>query len=580
MQTDIREQGYKPYRPNLAERIADRALSVIAPQAALRNAIARERRHAFGYEGARITRARMNATRAGTITSNTPLNSSDRLQIVWEARDLEMNDPFIHGLFDRMSHYVVGPKIRIEAITGDPGDDAMLEDYLYECMQNCDLTGKSKFTELSRLIFKSVIRDGDFGSIFHDVSDPEASAMMGRPVSWIQLQSCESDVIGGYHYWIEPGLVSGVEYDSATGKVLGYRIYPRNNFGYYQSEYTRVPANQFQFLANRQRTDQYRGISAIASAVTTARDIKEILANEKLGVKWANSWAGFVKTAPGDASAANPERIFAAEVPGVLPTVGPAGAFTTERVYEDFRPGQIGYLGIGESIEAAKTDRPSSSFNGFVALLYRQVCTALCMPFGFSFDTSTLGGVPARLESAQAKRTFEQWQSFMDEGLYQPYFKRCIANGIVTGRLRFRNLTRLPRVNVCVPAHPTVDVGRESRANVTEYEAGLKSFDRIVREQGGNPREEVERMADDAAFKMQQAKQKNIPIELIEPRPTPSTTGGQRGQGGGGGAGGSDGTGISTLARKIRALEMTNDEIFDRLDESDGKKVVLPPSRI
>lgn len=283
----------------------------------------------------------------------------------------------------------------------------------------------------------------------------------------------------------------------------------------------------------------------------------------------------------GDASAANPERIFSSEVPGVLPTVGPAGSFTTERVYEDFRPGQIGYLGIGESIEAAKTDRPSSSFNGFVALLYRQVCAALNMPFGFAFDTSTLGGVPARLESAQAKRTFEWWQAFMDDGLYQPYFKRCIANGIVTGRIRFQNLSRMPKVNVCVPAHPTVDVGRESRANVTEYEAGLKSFDKIVREQGGNPREEVERMADDAAFKIAQAKAKNIPIELIEPRPTPSTTGGQgKGGSGAGGAGGSDGTGISSLARKVRSLEMTTEELSDRIDEQEVKRPVLPPSRI
>lgn len=548
MNLDVRSlPEYVPYQPSRIERLVDRALSVVAPQRALRNAIHRERRHAFGYEAARITRARMNATRAGTITSNTPLNSSDRLQCVWEARDLAMNDPFIHGLLDKMADYVVGPSLKVEAITGNPGDDAMLQDWIYRCMQNADFTDRCQFSEYARLAFISVIRDGDFGNVFHDVPDPDASAIMGRPISWIRLQACESDVIGGYHYWIEPGIVSGVEYDQATGRVLAYRIYPRNNFGYYQSDYNRVEAKQFAFMPYRQRTDAYRGISALAAAIPTARDIKEILANEKFGVKWANSWAGFVKTATGDAAANDPSSVYQSQVPGVLPIVGAGGnPTTTERVYEDFRPGMIGYLGLGESIEAAKTDRPSSSFNGFLALLYRTVCVSLNMPFGFAFDTSDLGGVPARLESAQAKRTFERWQAFMDQHLYQPTFRRWIAHGIVTGQIRFQNLRMLPKVFVNVPAHPTVDVGRESASNVREYEAGLKSFSAIVQEQGKNPREEIERMANDTQFLIDTAKRRGIPLELLAPKKV-APAGGSRGSGGAGGAGSDNaGGGISS----------------------------------
>lgn len=547
MITDIRQEGYRPYKPNALERAYDRALSIFAPRRALENAFHREKRHAFGYEGARITRARMNATRAGTITSNTPLNSSDRLQLVWEARDLAMNDPFIHGLLDKMAQYVVGPKIKIEAITGDPSDDALIEDYLYECMEHCDYTERANFTEFARLAYISVLRDGDFGNIFRVVDDPLAAQILGRPISWIRLQPCESDVIGGYHYWIEENRVSGVEFDRLTGKPLSYRIYPRNNFGYYSAEYENVPAEQFNFLAYRQRTDAYRGVCTFAAAIPTARDIKEILTNEKFGVKWANSWAGFIKVAPGDAAAADPSNIYAAQTPTTLPIASPNGApITAERYYEDFRAGMIGYLAPGESIEAAKTDRPSPTFNGFTALMYRQICTCMNMPFGFAFDTSILGGVPARLESAQAKRTFEYWQGFMDLGMYQPYFKRAIGHGIVTGRLRLRNLTKLPRVVVNVPAHPTVDVGRESRANVSEFEAGLRSFSNIVKEAGGNPREEVERMANDAQLFIDTAKRRGIPLEMIQPKKTAPASGGQRGSGEPGGAGGSDAAGISS----------------------------------
>ena len=432
-------------------------------------------------------------------------------------------------------------------------------------MDNCDLTERSKYTDYSRLTLMSILRDGDFGNAFHEVPSAAMSAVYGKPQSYIRLQACESDVIGGYHYWIEHNVVSGVEFDPQTGKVLGYRIYPRNNYGYYLSDYTLIPAGQFQFLAYRQRTDQYRGVSALAAAIPTARDIKEIVANEKAGVKWANSWAGFVKTATGDAEAADPQNIYQAQIPyGSQPIVGADGnPGQSVRYYEDFRAGQIGYLSPGESIEAAKTDRPSSSFDGFLALLYRQICVSLGLPFGFAFDTSTLGGVPARLESAQAKRTFEKWQSYLDDNMHQPNFRRWIAHGIVIGRVRLKNLNQLPRVLVSAPAHPTVDVGRESRANVTEYEAGLKSFSEIVTEQGKNPREEIERMANDAQLKIDTAKRRGIPVELLMPKLVAPSGG--RGQGAGAGGGSSDAGLGQGLERKI-------DDIAERLDRLDDKK--------
>lgn len=543
---DVREfPKYSPYQPTPVERGFDRVLNVIAPRRALQNAYYRERRHAFGYEGARITRARMNATRAGTITSNTPMNSSDRVQLIWEARDLAMNDPFIHGLLDKFAHYVVGPRFRIECMTGDPGMDRTLQEYLCECMEHCDYTEKVKFTDYARLVVMSVLRDGDFGIAYHDVPDLIASQIYGSPQSWIRCQSWEADCIGGYHYWIEPGYVSGVQYDENSGRVTGYRLYPRNNFGYYNADFAVVPPEQFTFLAYRSRTDAYRGVSALSAAIPTARDIKEILENEKFGVKWANSWAGFITVAPGSADGADPSSIYQAQVPGTLPTIGVGGnPNTVTRIYEDFHPGQIGYLSPNEKIEAAKTDRPSTSFNGFLALLYRQVCVSIGMPFGFAFDTTALGGVAARLESMQAKRTFEWWQHHMDENFYQPLFRRWIGHGIITGRLRFPTLTKLPTVLVSFPAHPTVDVGRESKADVSEYEAGIVSFSRLIIERGGNPREEIERMADDAKAKIDAAKARGIPVELILPKPQP--IGAKGGSSGGGGGGGDAGEGISS----------------------------------
>src|SRR5580693_7392728 len=400
------DPGHLHYRPNRFEKISDGILSVFSPKAALRNTIFREQRHALGYDAARITRERRNATRAGTITSNTPLNSADRVQMVWEARDLAMNDDFIHGLLDKIADYVVGPKLRIHVSAPDKGDNAQIEDWLYECMENCDLARRVNYTAYSRLSLIAMLRDGDVGHGYV-VAPNLVKGGLSAAESYLKLRFIEGDTIGGYHYWIENNVVSGVEYDKDTGAAVTFRVYPRNPYGYYESNFTPVSADQMIFWAYRQRHDQFRGISAFATAIQTARDLHEILENEKIGVKWANAWAGFVKVATGSADFNDPAQIYQPMMVNGTPGEPPTGQ-RTPIYYENFHPGQIGYLAPGEEIQPADTNRPSPVFQGFTALLIRKICAAINVPFGFAFDATSLRGTGARLESAQAKRTFER----------------------------------------------------------------------------------------------------------------------------------------------------------------------------
>ena len=152
--------------------------------------------------------------------------------------------------------------------------------------------------------------------------------------------------------------------------------------------------------------------------------------------------------------------------------------------------------------------------------------------------------------------------------MHQPIFKRWIAHGIVTGRLRFKSLATMPKVIVSAPAHPTVDVGRESRANVSEFEAGLKTRSEIWQEQGLNPREEIERMANEAQLAIETAKRRGLPIELVMPPRQTAMAAAGAGRGGqpGGGGGGSDSSAIGG------GLDRTVKDLTDRVEELEETK--------
>ena len=94
------------------------------------------------------------------------------------------------------------------------------------------------------------------------------------------------------------------------------------------------------------------------------------------------------------------------------------------------------------------------------------------------------------------------------------------------------------------PAHPTIDVGRESAANLNENRQGLKTAADIYAEQGKDFSEEFRQIAAEARLKLDLAEEfdvpvtmislptSNVPVEVLTPaipdEPAPSLNGARR----------------------------------------------------
>jgi capsid protein len=434
----------------------ERALSVVSPTAAHRRMAARLR-----YEAAVATRFRDYPGIVGG--SESTREGYDRTTLIANARDLEQNfAPFRH-LLDLFSTYAF-PQIKYQARTGNPLLDDEIEAEICRWSRACDVSGELSLLEFAQLALRSRKRDGDFGVGIVEQADE------------IRLWPVEGDRIGNpYQTGSSEEYVAGVSVDPQTGQPLKYNVFYRTR-GQAYVDPVEVPADNFRLLIWRTRTDQVRGRSDFASFLNTARDYKEVMDALRQGVKFECLHSGVLTLERPDM---DPTAQFAS---GNLTgqTVGGANV-------EGMQPGRLLRLGAGEKADFLQNNRPSTAFQGYMQTLLEEMASGANVPPGFFWPSLFAKGPGIRMEAQLALRTFQAEQQRMQAQLLEPVKNRVIAKAILSGRLA---APLMPGAIDPYRGHwsygrwVTIDAGRDSRAMLEEYRAGLLPLQRIADEQG------------------------------------------------------------------------------------------------
>jgi lambda family phage portal protein len=470
----------------------EKAIGFISPEYALKRAHYKDLLE-FSYDAANPGRTGKSLPSITTNSSSESLsNQRDRIKLMSEARNLVQNYSFFKSILNKESMYVCG-QVKYQAGTGDPYTDNVYEQYWNAWTKKCDITGRHSFRQLVQLAHMSMRRDGDFAFLLVNVKDQ------------LKLQSIEADRIGHPHEASKPkeNYISGVKLDD-YGAPVSYKVFRRSIHGQYTNG-TDIPSKVFIHYFDPLRADQYRGVTAFETAIPHARDLYELLAMEKQAVKWAASHAGVItKTDQG------PDK-WASKV----------SRDTENKKLEKVDPGKIVRLQPGESITPFQTmNRPSPTFNGFVATLVREMANGLNLPYAFVWDMTQFGGVTARLEVEQARRAFDKHQQNLIERVLDPIKNAVIRRAIARGELPMTpnkpNAYKNGRWQF--GSYITADLGNEVNANISLIQNGLKTHQACYGELGLDFEEEATKIAKEVQFLNGLAAQYGIPIELINNR--------------------------------------------------------------
>lgn len=463
----------------------ERVIALASPRGAFRRQYERKI-FEFGYDAANPGRARsIKGTSLFNASSENLQNNRDRVKMMWEVRDLVQNYSFIKSILLKEAMYVCG-KIQYQSNTGNAEVDTIIEDYLQNWFENCDITGRHVFRQLIQLLHIGMRRDGDSGFILV-TQGPE-----------LKLQAVEGDRIGNPNQagTAEQNYFGGVKVND-LGQIVYYRVFTRNIHGQY-SDPTEVPPDSFIHYFDPLRFDQYRGVTAFDTCIPHARDLYDLLQMEKMAVKWQSSNTGIITKQD--------------------PTMPDwkTGDPTTDKntPIEAVEAGKLLRLLPGESVTPFPgSSRPSPTFMGFVATLVREMANGLNLPYSFVWDMSVLGGATARLETAQTQRAFQRHQNLLIEQVLNR-----IKNAVLTRAMAFKLIPPIPtyrRGKWQFPAHITADVGYQTQADMALQAAGLKTRSDIYGEMGLDFEDQTRIIAREVQFYQKLAGETGVPIELI-----------------------------------------------------------------
>ena len=438
--------------------LIDKAIAFVNPQAAVERLASRAKLTAFEYDAVQYNRQRRGPS---SLSGAEGFRSNyDRVELLKRSRDLAENVGLVRGLLMKFASHCAG-NISYQARTESPKVNTDVEAYWNDWWDKCDLSGRHTGSFLMQIAMMSMLRDGDF--LFVLVRDQQGN---------LRLQGIEADRLGDPNRtYTSLNLISGIHIDQETGSPVGYDIYLRTYGNAYIFQ-TTIPASQAFHLYDPLRIDQYRGVSAFHTAINDCVDIYEIIASEKMAAKYASSQAGIIKRNNNNAS-------------DLSTLTNDLNADNQGIKLETIEPGKVSYLEVNEDIIFPDgPSRPSGAFAEFHKILLRNICMGVGIPYSFAVDPSSMSGPTARLEMQQAGRTFRRYQKLLEDRVLRPLKNIVIADGVARGLIANNLGGKSTKGIFNFGANVSIDLGRESQANIAEFRAGLTSASSIYSEKG------------------------------------------------------------------------------------------------
>lgn len=416
---------------------------------------------------------------------DSPSAQSDALVMQRRSQDLGRDSSFIGYLAAQYRIYALGD-IQYIPNTGNKASNQKYRDFWQEWMRDCDAQGRFHFIDMMQLSLSGVIYNGRHGLIHHHNTDGS-----------FQLQSVMGYNIGNPRaIYTNPQLVSGIVIDSA-GRVVAYDLFRLGINGTVHFV-QRVPAVIFSCLNPVDSTDEYAAKTPLHAVLNDAHDMRLVENAWMKKIQWAAYKTAVFNTPNGSPPDGDPNG-------EGNPLDGYPNSITNNRIRHQL-PGEEFHGEEGFSVEMLKNENPQNNETDFLENKLAQIANALKLPLAFVRVMMGIPGTYSRLVSEQAKRAFQHGplgQKWLERSAFEEIKNMALLSGIIRGVIPHEDGWK--KGSFQYPAHPTVDVGRESKANLDENRQGIRSMATITGEEGMYWEDVDEQLAIEAQNKMELA---------------------------------------------------------------------------
>jgi lambda family phage portal protein len=415
------------------------------------------------------------AAQGGRRTENWKRNRSDAntvnalalTRLREHARDLLRNSGWSRRGVRTIVNNTVGWGIRPKPL-GASNEKAMALWRAWADTTECESEGLHTFAGIQRLAMATIATSGEVL-----IRRRKRKATDGLTIP-LQLQVLEPDYLDESKTLPKGDsggpVVQGVEYD-AIGRRAAYWLFDQHPGAAAQSLSVvpvskRVPASEILHVYDVERAGQARGVSWLAAAIVTLRDLDEYEDAELMKQKIASCFAAFVTDLDGTGA-------------------GVGEKSTTDARVETLEPGLVANLPPGKQVTFGNP--PTVTDSKFTERNLRKVAASL----GVTYEDLTGDYSQVNFSSARMARLAHwanvydwQWQMLIPR-LCAPIWAWAMEAASIAGEIG----GELPDANWVCPPMPMIEPDKEGLAIQRLVRSGAKTFSEAVREQGHDPDE-------------------------------------------------------------------------------------------
>lgn len=434
------------------------------------------------YQGATISRLTSDWVSSGTSADSEIRGSLTRLRN--RSRQLVRDNDFARQAIRTVQNNVVGTGIGFQSQVRMQRGSGRLDQAVNDAIEmawktwgrkeNCDVGGRLSFSDIERLIVRSVAESGEV--IVRLVQQQFGSSTVPLGIEIIESDLLLDDMNGTAPNGNE--IRMGVEIDR-WGRPTAY--YFEGGFrhpGDFQfpastgagPRYNRIPADEILHLYLVERPGQTRGVPWLSSAIERMHHLHGYEQAEVVAARASSALMGFVQSPEGELygdAVENGERL------------------------TDFRPGMFHYLNPGETVVVPNLTRPGGEFDPFMRAMLRAVAAGVgCSYESLSKDFSQSNYSSSRLSLLEERDNWKQLQQWLISNFHQPLFERWLDLAVLSGALdlpRYETDPTFYRRPRWMPrGWQWVDPAKEVKAAMEAVQAGFKTQAEIIAEAGGD----------------------------------------------------------------------------------------------
>jgi len=408
------------------------------------------------------------------------------------ARNQELNNNFVRRFLRMCEIHIVGPhgfKLQVRGKLargkGDTVNNNRLEAIISDwCKAGaCEITGRLSFTELQRLVVRSVARDGESLVRLWDVQ-PTPANPIGLVLEVLDAARLDHTL----HLDLRDGnrVRMGVEINNAGKPVAYWLLTNLTGESVYQTQqkrHERVPVATLLHIFHAERAEQLRGLTWMTAPMLKLHQLDAYSDAAITAARVGASKMGFFESGV-DGLGAH----------AVADEQTTDGDFLTSA-----EPGEFGILPKGWKFNPFNPDYPSNNYDPFTKTALREASAGFDVSYhGLTGDLREVNFSSIRAGTLEEREHWMTKQAWFIDVLMSRIYQHLLANIALYGLLSMEPSTVLERfrAHTWQPRRwPWVDPLKDIKAAQEAIATGLKSPQMVAAEQGVDVEEVLEQTA-------------------------------------------------------------------------------------